>query len=138
MIQGYQVGEKKGGPEMRKLTFVLILVALLVVSTAVVYAGWSWGGDPPIGHGVWLSWTVTADEPADGWEPHVHYKARVVEEHHHDEGGVEATVWTAHYEGEGDCTLRVDLTLHKHHHNHRVATKSGPCGSKVKVEWKSD
>jgi hypothetical protein len=124
---------------MRKLTFVLILVALLVVSTAVVYAGFVWDGDPPIGNGVSLAWMVIAARPAEGWTPDVHYEARVVEGHHHDEGGVEATVWTARYEGEGACTLRVELTRDQHHHHHRVlATKSGPCGSKVKVEWKSD
>ena len=120
---------------MRKLTFVLILVALLVVSTAVVYAGFEWDGDPPLGHGVWLAWTVTAGAPADGWTPDVHYEARV-KNHHHGEFEVEATVRTAHYEGRGHCTLQVALT--DGHDGPVLATKSGPCGHEVKVKSKSD
>ena len=40
---------------MRKVVFGLSLVALLLVSTVVVYAGVSWDDDPavPIGEGFW-------------------------------------------------------------------------------------
>lgn len=49
---------------MRKLTFVLTLIALLVIGTAVVYAGVSYGGDPTVdlGNGYWAHLMSGTDE----------------------------------------------------------------------------
>lgn len=120
---------------MRRLLLSGLLLALLLTTAGVVYAGVSYDGDPSIGEGIWLSWTVKADEPADGWTPKTQYRAKVKND---DDGEIaaEATVWTIRYRGDGKCELKVRLT--EGPGGHVLAKKSGRCGDKVKVKWESD
>ena len=119
---------------MRKLLFCGLVLALLVTTVGVVYAGYTWDDDPHIGEGVWLATkTVTTDEPPDGWTPDVGYKAEVKKK---DDGKIEAKaeVWTREYPVKGKCTMTAYLTLGEN--GRLLASRSDKCGAKFDVQWK--
>lgn len=88
---------------MRKLTFILVLVTLLTVSTAVAYAGFSWNTDPVkrLGDGYWAHLVTGADEGIVATR--IHLDGGLIP------GGAEAE-GCATFRGTGRAAVRVWIT----------------------------